>query len=501
MDQFFGAFLPLFQPLPLLLLVSCSFAGIIFGAIPGLSGGMGVSLLLPLTFGTDPLLGFAAMIGMWVGGVSGGFIAAVLIGIPGTPSSIATCFDGYPMSRNGETVKALSIGIVASFIGTLASTIIAVILSPVIARFAVKLGPWEYFSLCFCAMMLVSSLSGRNIFKGMAGALFGLLLSMVGTSVMDGVHRFTLGTQYLKSGVDMVTMMLGMFAFHQIAMDYAGGTQALPKVDAKIKGFGLKLKDVTSNIGVIVRTFLIGLWIGFLPGMGAGISNILAYGHAKSTSGNPENFGKGEPAGVWASEVSNNASVGGAVIPMISLGIPGDGVTALLLVGLMVHGLQPGPLFLMSNPETAYMIFAAIIVSAFIVLAMQTFGIRWFPKLLGVPYHYLFSAILILCFIGAFTSANNIVSIFAAILFGMIGILLDYFDIPMGPMVLSFILGSKIEEYLRKGISYTDEGISAFVTRPVSLLFLLLGVASFVWPLIKNKLARSGGSKFNAEKT
>jgi len=152
MDQFFGAFLPLFQPLPLLLLVSCSFAGIIFGAIPGLSGGMGVSLLLPLTFGTDPLLGFAAMIGMWVGGVSGGFIAAVLIGIPGTPSSIATCFDGYPMSRNGETVKALSIGIVASFIGTLASTIIAVILSPVIARFAVKLGPWEYFSLCFCAM-------------------------------------------------------------------------------------------------------------------------------------------------------------------------------------------------------------------------------------------------------------------------------------------------------------------------------------------------------------
>lgn len=495
MELFLGSFLSLLQPLPLLLLVSCSFAGILFGAIPGLSGGMGVSLLLPLTFGTDPLLGFAAMIGMWVGGVSGGFIAAVLIGIPGAPSSIATCFDGYPMSQKGETVKALSIGIVASFIGTLASTIIAVLLCPVIAKFAIKLGPWEYFSLCFAAMMLVSSLSGRNIFKGIAGALLGLLLSMVGTSVMDGVYRFTLGTQYLKSGVDMVTVMLGMFAFHQIAMDYAGGTQALPKVNAKIKGFGLKLNDIMSNIGVIVRTFLIGLWIGFLPGMGAGISNMLAYGHAKSTAKNPENFGKGEPAGLWASEVSNNASVGGAVIPMISLGIPGDGVTALLLVGLMVHGLQPGPLFLMSNPEIAYVIFAAIIFSAFIVFAMQTFGIRWFPKLLGIPYHYLFSPILILCIIGAFTSSNNLVSIFAAILFGAFGIFMEYLDIPMGPMVLSFILGSKIEEYLRKGISYTDTGLTDFVTRPVSLLFLVIGAASFLWPIVKPKLSRNGKAK------
>ncbi|MFH2115341.1 MAG: tripartite tricarboxylate transporter permease [Spirochaetota bacterium] len=492
MDLFFGAFLSLLHPLPLLLLVTCSFAGIIFGAIPGLSGGMGVSLLLPLTFGADPLLGFAAMIGMWIGGVSGGFISAVLIGIPGTPSSIATCFDGYPMSRRGETVKALSIGIVASFSGTFFSTLIAVLLCPIIAAFAIKLGPWEYFSLCFCAMMLVSSLSGRNIFKGMIAALFGLLLSMVGTSVMDGVYRFTLGTQYLKSGVDMVTMMLGMFAIHQIAMDYAGGTQALPKGDTHIKGFGLRLRDISSNLSVILRTFLIGIWVGFLPGMGSGISNILAYGHAKSTAKDPEKFGTGEPAGVWASEVSNNASIGGAIIPMISLGIPGDGTTALLLVGLMVHGLQPGPLFMMSSPDIAYVIFAAILLAAVAVFFIQTFGIRWFPKLLQIPYHFLFSPILILCFVGAFASANNIISIFAAIIFGVIGILMEYLELPMGPMALSFILGNKIEEYFRKGISYSDEGIMAFVTRPVSLLFLLIGLGSFIWPLIKPMIAHSG---------
>ncbi len=485
MSHFLPALGALLEPKIFVLILICSFAGIVFGAIPGLSGGMGVSLLLPLTFGMDTITGFAMMLSMWVGGVSGGFISATLIGIPGAPSSIATCYDAYPMSQRGETSRALSIGIFGSFFGTAVSIIIAAIVCPYVAKLAISLGPWEYFSLCLCALMLVSSLSRGNIFKALLSALLGMFFAMIGTSVMDGVFRFTFGTTYLKAGVDMVPMMLGTFAVAQIAMDYAKGRQELPQSNAKIKGVGLNLKDFTQNIVVIIKSFLIGLWIGFLPGMGSGISNMIAYGQAKSGHKEADQFGKGHPGGIWASEVSNNASVGGALIPMITLGIPGDGTTALLMTALMVHGLQPGPMFITSQPKLVYVIFACVLLSAIVVVLMQTLGIRWFPAMLKIPYHYLFGVILIICIAGAFASQNNIITIFAAIVFGAIGILLNYFDLPNAPMILTFVLGSKIEEYFRKGISYTDKGIMPFITRPVSLLFLVLAVLSVLWPMVK----------------
>ncbi len=342
MDMFFAGFLPLFQPLTFLLVFSATALGIVLGAIPGLSGGLGVALLLPVTFGMDPHMGLAMLIGIWVGGVSGAMIGSILLGIPGSPSAIATCFDGYPMTKNGEAVKALGAGITASFIGTFFSILIATFLSPIIADLALKLGPWEYFSLGFCAIALVAALSKENIFKGLAAAGIGLMLSSVGFAPIDGYPRFAFGNYFLNGGFDLISLMLGLFAIKQIVTDYARNQQDLPEVDMKnISGFGVSLKEFTSNIWNMVRSFFIGLWIGFLPGMGAALSNMVAYAQAKSSSKHPEKFGKGCIDGVFASEISNNSSVGGSLIPMVALGIPGDGTTAILLGGLMIHGIQP----------------------------------------------------------------------------------------------------------------------------------------------------------------
>lgn len=300
MELYLQAIRTLLQPSHFIIMLISSFVGIIFGAIPGLSGGLGVSLLLPVTFGMDPSLAFAMLIGVWVGGISGGFISSVLIGIPGAPSAIATCFDGYPMSQKGETVRALGIGILASFIGTVLSIIIATFASPAIADFALTLGPWEYFSLCFAAIATVAALAKEgSIFKGLMGAFIGLFLSTIGMSPMDGAYRFTFGNINISVGLDMVALMLGVFAIKQVAVDFAKGQQDLPEVKVgKISGFGVKLKDITENIGIIIRSFFIGLWIGFLPGMGSGLSNIVAYSQAKASSKEPEKFGKGHPGGV-----------------------------------------------------------------------------------------------------------------------------------------------------------------------------------------------------------
>jgi putative tricarboxylic transport membrane protein len=266
---------------------------------------------------------------------------------------VATCFDAYPLSKKGETVRALGVGILASFVGTVGSIVIATFVSPLIANLAVKLGPWEYFSLCLCSLVLVSTLAKGNMFKGLAGACIGILLSCIGSSPIDGYLRFSYGNIYLSGGIDMVALMLGIFAIKQIVVDYARGQQEMPEVDvASLKGFNIPIKDFLQNKMNIFRSFMIGLWIGFLPGMGAGLSNMVAYAQAKSSSKTPEAFGEGCVDGIFASEVSNNAAVGGAVIPMIALGIPGDAVTALLLSGLMIHGLQPGPLLYINNPDT-----------------------------------------------------------------------------------------------------------------------------------------------------
>ncbi|PTX02451.1 tripartite tricarboxylate transporter permease [Pararhodobacter aggregans] len=496
----FDTFLSLLQPTTLLIILAATALGIILGAIPGLSGGLGVALLLPITFGMDPHIGLAMLVSIWIGGVSGGMIGSILLGIPGSPSSIATTFDGYPMTRNGEAVKALGAAIVASFIGTAFSILIAMFLSPFMARMALKLGPWEYFSLGFCAIALVAALARGSIFHGMAAAALGLLLSTVGFAPIDGYARFTFGSIYLSGGIDLIALMLGLFALKQIVQDHARGEQQIPEVDvSQIRGFGVTLREYIDNAWNIVRSFMIGLWIGFLPGMGSALSNMVAYAQAKSASKHPEKFGKGCVDGVFASETSNNASVGGALIPMVALGIPGDGTTAILLGGLMIHGIQAGPLLFANNPDIVYALFLTAILAAVITLVLQYFGMRLFPAILKIPYHYLYPAIVVLGFIGVFVGSSTAFNYVLLLGFAALGLLMDKVKLPVGPFILAFILGPMLELNLRRGITYTDEGVWPFFTRPISALLLLVAAFSIVWPYlspwIKSRRAAAPGKE------
>lgn len=405
MASYLSALGVLFQPMNFIMMYLCSLVGCVLGAIPGLSGGLGITLILPMTFALNTNLSFAMLLGMYVGGVSGSFIAAVLVGIPGSAASIGTCYDGYPMTQKGQAARALTIGITGSFIGTLVSIIVATICSTFIADVALMLGPWEYFSLCLMAITMVVGLSNGSIFKGLLAAFFGL-------------------------------------------------------------------------------------WIGFLPGMGSGISNLIAYGQAKKMSKHPEKFGTGIDEGIWATEVANNAGVGGAIIPMIALGIPGDATTVLLMSAMTIHGLQAGPMFIKNNPLLANLIFATILVSAILIFVTELFTKRWFPMLLKAPYHYLYSAILMICFLGAYSASTSMFSVYLVLVFGAVGILMEFFKMPGTPLMLAFILGSKIESYFRMGCSYARGDMTSFVTRPISLIFILIAVYSVVGPIITKMLKK-----------
>ncbi len=489
MSVYFSSLLIMLEPTNLIIVLLTIIVGIIFGAIPGLSAAIGIALLLPITIGMTIERSFSLLIAMYIGGVSGSFIGATLIGIPGSSSSIATTFDAYPMTKRGEASRALTIGILASFIGTFFSIIIATFLSPVIADLALKLGPWEYASLCFCAITLVAALSKGSMTKCLLSTSLGLLLGTVGMDTVTGITRFTFGNYNLDNGISVIAVTLGVFACLQVSMNYAKGSQELPEVKkTNIRGLGIHIKDITSHIGTIIRSFFLGLWIGFLPGMGSGVSNLIAYAHAKSSSKESEKFGDGYPGGIWASETSNNAAIGGAIIPMMALGIPGDSITAMLLTGLMIHGLQPGPLMITANPRISYMVFAGILLCSLLVLCIQLFAKRWFPLILKIPYHYLYSTILIITFIGAYGTGNNIFSIYIMLGCSLLGVVMHMGELPTSPFLLAFILSGNLESYFRKGISYGGGDYSLFVTRPISLLFLTIGVGSIVLPLIKKNI-------------
>ena len=486
MEAYLAALTTLLQPLNLVMMYLCAVVGCILGAIPGLSGGLGITLILPMTFALNTELSFAMLVGMYVGGVSGSFIAAVLIGIPGSAASIGTCYDGYPMTQKGKAAKALSIGITGSFIGTFVSIIVAMLCSGFIADIALMLGPWEYFSLCLMAITMVIGLSNGSVFKGLLAAFLGLWLSTIGGDLVTNQLRFTFNNINLYGGINVICLLMGVFALQQVATSYAKGKLEMPEVDASsLGGFGLTVKDFVDNARTIIVSLVIGLFVGFLPGMGSGISNLIAYGQAKKMDKHPELFGTGYDAGIWATEVSNNAGVGGALIPMISLGIPGDATTVLLLSAMTIHGLQAGPMFIQQNPVLADLIFLTVLISAILIFITEIFTKRWFPLLLKAPYHYLYSAILIICFMGAFSATTSMFSVYLVLGFGLLGIVMDIFGMPTTPLMLSFILGSKIESYFRMGCSYAKG----------DLTFILVAVYSVVGPIITKAIKNRKAAK------
>lgn len=483
MTDFINALGVLLQPNCLFMMTIGGLIGLVLGAIPGLSGALAITIILPLTFAMDSNVAIALLISIWVGSCSGGFIGSVLLGIPGTPSSVATCYDGYAMTKKGEVTRALSAGTVSNFLGTVPSIIIAMIACPIISDWAIKMGPWEYFGLGVLAITLVIGLSKGKMFKGFIAAGIGLLITQVGYSPISSTPRFTFGSYYLAGGFDMVCVLTGIFAGATILQDYAkGNTGAAGIFTGKIDRFHLPLKDLKNNVVNIIRSFAVGLGIGFLPGMGASLSNVVAYSMEKNASKHPEEFGQGCVDGIIAPEVSNNAAIGGAIIPMISLGIPGDGTTALLLGGLTIHGIEAGPLLQKNHPIFVYMIFMAAVFAAIIALVVEMGGVKLFPLLLKAPYHYLYPGILVIALTGVYTNTNNMFGIFMALVFTALGLWMSYAGIPATPFILSFVLGSTLETNFRKAISFAKGDMGTFFTRPVSCILLLIAVISVVRP-------------------
>lgn len=477
----------LVSPVNLMLLLGASCLGLVVGALPGLNAAMAVAIMLPLTFSLSPGVGLAVMIAVYIGGLSGGMVSAVLLGMPGTPSSIATTFEGYPMAQKGEAVKALGTCALASFAGGMISLLLLILFAPLISSVAIKLGPAEYFSLSVMALTLVIILSKGDMIKGMLAGLLGLLAGTVGFAPLDGTPRFTFGSIDMMAGLGIIPVMIGLFAISQVLREIYANSE-LPKINLDIKGVGVSLREVRHNIVNIVRSSLIGVGIGVLPGIGGTASNMIAYGAAQQASKTPEQFGKGTVEGLWATESSNNASIGGALLPLITLGIPGDGVTAILIGAFMIHGLQPGPLLYTSNPGVISSIYAAFLLAVFIVLVFQLLTLRVFPRVLRIPKHYLLPVIVVLSVIGAYASDNRLFDVWLMLGVGVAAVLIGLARLPIGPLVLGFVLGPIVETNLRRALMYSQGDASIFFTQPISATFLALGVLIVGMAVLKEPL-------------
>lgn len=478
-------------PMNLVLMVAGTFIGIIFGAIPGLSGTMAVMLFMPLTYTMESGTAIIFLLALWIGGCSGAFIGSVLLGIPGSASAVSTCWDGHPMAQKGQASKALAIGMTASFTGTFFSALVAGILAEKVADFAFAMGAWEYTALCLVAMTMVLAISKGNMFKGLASTCIGLLFASVGFSPIDAELRFTFGNMYLMSGLGMIVVLTGIFAVSHILMTFGKGFDPAPEVNGEgLKGFGLGISDIKDEFTNILRSFMIGLGIGFLPGMGSGLSNLVAYSSAKNASKHPEEYGHGAPDGIWAPEVANNASIGGAMIPMAALGIPGDSTTALLIGALTIHGLEMGPMVFKNSGDVVYLMFFTVIVVAAVVLVMQAIGKRWFPYILKVPSVYMYPALLVICLASAYVDSGNLYKCGMMMVFCAIGIAMSFAGLPTSPLILAFILGPTLENNMLKAFQYSGTWTS-FFTRPVSGVLMAIAIICVFSPIIRMVIDKS----------
>ncbi|NCG11628.1 MAG: hypothetical protein GWP33_11235 [Alphaproteobacteria bacterium] len=483
MDQLLNSFNYLFQLLPMLLLFIGVLLGIVVGSIPGLTTTMLITLTLPLTFFMESVNAITLLIGMYVGGISGSQIAATLLRMPGTPASIMTTFDGYPMAQQGKSERALGLGITASFVGGFVSWIFLAALSPPLAKLALTFGPWEYFTMVLMALVMLASLSQGSLVKGLIAACLGMMVHLPGVDPSIGQMRLTFGFESLESGLSLMPVLIGAFAVSQIFKDIINIDAKPPNVNVGRKNMFLSFGDIKKHSLNFVRSSVIGTWVGLLPGIGANIAAMLSYSTAKNSSKEPEKFGTGHEPGVVAAETANNASIGGALIPLITMGIPGSVVDAILIGALIIHNLEPGPLLFSTNPEIAYGVITAYLIGNIIMFGIMMFAVVHIAKVLYVPRAYLLSAILMFCVIGIFAVGNSFFDVWVMMVFGAVGFIMERTKMPLGPFVIGFVLSPIAEAQLRSGLMSTEGSIEPLFTRPFAATFLAISVLSLSWAM------------------
>lgn len=485
--MFADGFSQIMEPQILLLCLAGVILGIFFGASPGMTSSMGIALILPVTYGMDIVHGMSILLGIYIGSISGGLITAILINIPGTPASVATTFDGHPMAERGEGGRAIRIGTLYSLLGGLFSLIILFAISPVLARWALKFSYEEYFAIGLLSLTLIASLSGKSLVKGMLSALIGIVFTTVGMAPVDTVRRFTFGIRDLDAGFKLLPLMIGVYAVMEVIKAAGSAEQGDMKIlNYKSKGIGVSWKEFREQFKNFIVSSGIGTGIGILPGLGAAISNLISYSVSKNMSKHPEKYGTGCIDGLIASETANNAVSGGAMIPLLTMGIPGDAGTAMLLAAFMLHGITPGPLLFQTHGNVIYAMFAILIVANIMMFVVQLYGLPGFLKLLMIPRNILLPIVMVLASVGAFAMNNRVFDIWSIFMFALVGYGLSRFDFPPAPVVLGFVLGPIIELNFRRGMMSSYGNFAAFFTRPIAGTVLVLTILILIWQVVSN---------------
>ena len=480
-----GAATQVLAPGNLIFIILGAMGGIFVGAIPGLTSTMTIALLIPFTFGMTIIPSVGMLMGIFCGAMYGGSIAAILIRTPGTPAAAATLLDGYPMGQKGEASRALSIALFASFSGGMIGAIIMTFLSPFVSRMALRFGPAEFFALAVFGLSVIISISGKSLTKGLMVAFFGLLISTVGMDRTSAYLRFTREVS-LYEGIPFIPALIGLFAISEVFNNIENIFKT-EKIKAKISGVLPGWKDIKTIARPTVTGGLIGTFIGAIPGAGGDIAAFVSYSEAKRVNKNPEKFGSGAPEGVAAAESANNGCTGGAMIPLLSLGVPGDSNTAVLMGAFILQGFQPGPMMYVDHLDIVYAVFLSIIMANIAMLLVGMGGVKLFAKVISLERRLLVPAILVLSLVGSYAINRNMFDVFFAIGMGGIGYLLQKYEFPLSPILLALILGPMSESNLRRYMQIVDGNFIQIFTRPLSVLFLVLALASLITSLINQR--------------
>ena len=457
--------------------------GTLIGVLPGIGPVSGVAILLPIVFTLEPTAAMIMLAGIYYGSMYGGSTTSILINTPGESASVMTCLDGYAMARAGRAGVALGMSAIASFIAGTVSVVGLMLLAPPLAEFALKFGPAEYFALMVLGLTMLTRLAGKSLIKGLMMGMFGLALGTIGLDPMTGVARYTAGRIEFLDGVGFVSVAMGLFALGEI---FTNAEQSLNREVFKtdLKGLLPTLQDWIAVRWTLVRATIIGFFVGALPGAGATVASFMAYVAEKKASKHPEKFGTGVIEGVAAPEAANNAATGGALVPLLTLGIPSSATTAILLGALLILNVRPGPLMISERPEFFWAVVTSMYVGNVMLLILNLPLVGLWASLLRIPYTILLPLILLFTLIGAFAINNNPWDIWVMIVFGVIGYLMRKFEYPAAPVVLALVLGPMMETNFRRTLAISQGDYLVFITHPISAFLLLCAVLSLAWPLL-----------------
>lgn len=465
--------------------------GIIFGMLPGLSSTMALAVLLPISFTMDPEAGITFLIAVFSASVYGGSLSAILVNIPGTPGAIVTQIDGYPMARKGQAGQAIGYATLASAFGGVFGWLILVLFAPLIVQVATSFQSPDFTALILFGLTMLAYAAPGSMFKGLVGGIFGLLLATVGLDTLTSIPRFSFGSTDMMGGIGIIPLAVGMFGVAEVLVNLEGGVKQLKTVApvSKILDKVLpKWRELRRLVPIGIRSSIIGVIIGAIPAAGSAIAVVIAYAQEKRMARRPERFGTGIPEGIVAPESSNNACVGGALVPMMTFGIPGDTMTAVLMGGLLIHGLRPGPGLFRDHLPFVATVYIALIFAIVVTTLLGLAGARLSARILSIPKPILLTSVMVLCIIGSFSVNNSIFDVWVMLVFGVIGYLMRKAHFPIAPVAFGLILGPLFEENLRRSLIVNQGDWLVFLQRPISLSLLLISLASLFYPVFRRWL-------------